>query len=71
MEAILPRIMTPGKRQQRKGRKPLTLTPTELAGTETRRETPQLLMLPSLKMRIIPQKRMMMMMPLLDLLLFL
>eukprot|EP00957_Ditylum_brightwellii_P070372 5346325-Ditylum_brightwellii.AAC.1 len=68
MEAILPRIMLPGRRQQGKGRKPPTLTPTGAAGTGTK--TLQLLMSPSLKMRIIPQRKRRRM-PLLDSLLFL
>eukprot|EP00957_Ditylum_brightwellii_P077775 5910355-Ditylum_brightwellii.AAC.1 len=69
MEAILPRIMPPGRRKRRKGRKYPTLTPTgvERPGTGTL----QLLLSPSLKMRIVPQRRRRRRMPLLDSLLFL
>eukprot|EP00957_Ditylum_brightwellii_P177179 13497131-Ditylum_brightwellii.AAC.2 len=35
MEAILPRIVTPGRRHQRNEKKPPTLTPTEATGTGT------------------------------------
>eukprot|EP00957_Ditylum_brightwellii_P122811 9365623-Ditylum_brightwellii.AAC.1 len=70
IEAILPKIMTLGKRHEREGRELPTLTPTGAAGTAT--ATLQLLMSPSLKIRIIPQRRTRrIMMPLLNSLLFL
>eukprot|EP00957_Ditylum_brightwellii_P015938 1200172-Ditylum_brightwellii.AAC.1 len=71
MEAILPRIMPPGKRKRRKRRKSPTLTPTGMEGPRTGAGILKLQLSPSFKMRIIPQRMMMMRMPLLYSLFFL